>query len=125
MSLMNAPYLLNEIALALRNLAKTGEPYTLYLTQVPMSDEDAVSLREALGHGKAMIQLAGDAPTVWRESAIPGVWWGDYYEAGGKKIALRTIEIAKIPGLAVTPIEDVRSGLVELEERLQSCMKPQ
>lgn len=125
MPLMNAPYVLNEIALALRELCETGESRTLFLSQFPMSEEDAVWLQQRLGKGSLTIQMNGASPTVWRESQIAGVWWGEYYESDGKKIMLRTIEITPMPQLAFTPAEDIRAGLEELRERLVDLTPPE
>jgi hydrogenase-1 operon protein HyaF len=117
MPLMNAPFLLHEIVAALRNLAAHGERRTLFLSQFPMSEEDALFLQKFLGRGRTTIQMSGDHPTIWRESATPGVWWGEYYD-GPKKIALRTIEIAHVPELALTPADEVREGITALEQRI-------
>lgn len=114
--LMNAPYLLNEIELAIRTYLDTGTRRTLYLSQFPMTDEDAAYLQQALGPGSVTIQTSGENRTVWRECGIAGVWWGEYYE-GPKKVVLRTIEIGPFPELASTPQEDIESGLARLEER--------
>lgn len=115
--LMNAPYLLNEIALALRQYLETGERRTLYLSQFPMTEEDAAHLQSVLGAGSVTIQTSGENRTIWRECGIAGVWWGEYYE-GPKKVLLRTIEIGPYPELAITPQDDIESGLAKLEEGL-------
>lgn len=116
MQLMNAPFLLNEIVLALRQYLETGERRTLYLSQFPMTDDDAAYLQQALGPGAISIQTAGENRSVWRECGIAGVWWGEYYE-GPKKVLLRTIEIGPYPELAITPQDDIANGLALLEER--------
>lgn len=119
MSLMNAPFLLHEIALALENLRQTGERRTLYLSQFPLGPDDAAFLQDFLGRGPATITLGGVNQTIWRESATAGVWWGEYYE-GPSKLLLRTLEIAEIPELAVTPASDIDQGLEQLRARLAS-----
>ena len=116
MPLMNAPFLLDEIRLALRQYLETGERRTLYLSQFPMTEEDAAHLQQTLGPGAITIQTAGENRTVWRECGTAGVWWGEYCE-GPKKVILRTIEIGPYPELAVTPQDDIAFALAALEER--------
>lgn len=118
---MNAPFLLNEIALALDVLARTGESRTLFLTQFPMTKGDAAYLHEFLGPGATIVQSGGPSPTVWRETGVSGVWWGEHYNSD-RKVILRTIEITRMPELAVTPAEDIESALVELRERLPEAL---
>lgn len=117
MSLMNAPFLLNEIALALEGFHARGERRTLYLSQFPLSPDDVAYLQDFLGRGAATITLGGVNQTIWREAAIAGVWWGEYYE-GPQKLLLRTVEIGDVPELAVTPASDIERGLADLRGRL-------
>jgi hydrogenase-1 operon protein HyaF len=121
MPLMNAPFLLNEIALALEALAKNGESRTLFLSQFPMTPEDAEFLQRTLGPGQTLIQSGGASPAVWRETGVSGVWWGEVFGAD-RKVVLRTIEIACIPELAVTPAEDIAAGLAEFRARLPEAL---
>ena len=120
-SLMNAPFLLNEIALALEALVKTGESRTLFLSQFPMTPEDAEFLQQTLGPGQTLIQSGGASPTVWRETGVSGVWWGEVYGAD-RKVVLRTIEITRMPELAIAPADDVASGLEEFRGRLPEIL---
>jgi hydrogenase-1 operon protein HyaF len=121
---MNAPFLLDEIALALDQLRTQGERRILYLSQFPLSEADVSYMQEFLGRGPATITLGGVNQTIWRESGTPGVWWGEYYE-GPQKLLLRTIEIAEIPELAVTPRGDIDRGVEELRKKLPEAYAAQ
>jgi hypothetical protein len=117
MPLMNAPFVLAEISAALQRLKNEGEPHRLYLSQFPMTEEDAQYLADFLSVGSVVIQQHGLSQTVWRETGFSGVWWGEYYDARNK-VALRTIEIATIPDLAVARADDITAAA----ERMQNSL---
>jgi hydrogenase-1 operon protein HyaF len=119
--LMNAPYLLNEIADALRALVETGETRTLYLSQFPLTDEDNEFLQDFLGHSGTIIHSHFASHSIWRESQTPGVWFGEYYD-GPTTLVLQTIEIAPVPELAVPPHQDLRGSLEEYRHRLAKAI---
>lgn len=115
---MNAPKVLEEIAAALRALAENGETRTLYLSQVPLSEDDREHLQNFLGHGGSLIQSHTGNRTIWRATATPGVWLGEYYE-GGSRLVLETIEIAGIPELAIPQADDLKRASEDFESRLR------
>lgn len=121
MALMNAPYVLREIETALRKLAEAGETKILDLEHFPLSDDDAGMLEEVLGKGQITISANGPDVTEWRETSIPGVWWGEY-RTGPAKVSLRTIEITEIPELARAQAEDIQEGLTRLQQALEAKM---
>jgi hydrogenase-1 operon protein HyaF len=118
MPLMNAPFVLAEISAALQKLKDRGESRKLYLSQFPMTEEDTQYLTEFLSVGSVMIEHRDLSRTVWRETGFPGVWWGEYYDAR-MKLALRTIEIAPVPELALAQADDI----AEAAERMNSSLE--
>ena len=130
MPLTNAPFILSEIAAALDKLVATGERSSIYLSQFPMTEEDAGFLKEFLGLGATFIEIGGLARTRFRESGYPGVWWGEYY-ATPEKVSLRTIEIAEAPELVAASKDDIVEGLGRLTAGLPAigqeaaCTKPE
>ena len=124
MPIVNTPYVLNEIAQALKEHLESGATRTLYLSQLPMSEEDIHALREALGAGRITITSNQADRTIWRECAIAGVWWGEYYTgdrySSPEKLTLQTIEIGAIPGLAPAQPDDMMEGLRTLEARVSA-----
>ena len=122
MSVVNAPYVLNEVALALKEYLETGASRTIYLSQLPMAEDDIRALREALGEGRITIVSAQHNRTIWRECAVAGVWWGEYYTgdryAGPETLTLQTLEIGAIPELALAQRDDVAANLSTLEAKL-------
>ena len=117
----NAEFLLAEIADAVREYLASGATRIIYLSQFPLSEEDAVTLQHRLGNGRVWIESRSGERTVWRETSIPSVWWGEYYN--GPVVQLQTVEIAPVPDLLAAPVEDVQEGLQKFEDRL--CTKPE
>ncbi|CUS99539.1 hydrogenase expression/formation C-terminal domain-containing protein [Candidatus Kryptobacter tengchongensis] len=118
-NLTNAVFLLNEIKHALIELKNNGKSKTINLSNFPLSYEEAKFLDEVLGRGKIKIIYESSELTVWQESKISGVWWGEYRNSSGK-IILRTIEITFYPEIAKSQVEDIEDGLKELEKILSS-----
>jgi hypothetical protein len=132
MQLTNAPFILSELAAALDKLIREGEPSTINLSRVPMTEEDATFLGEFLGKGATFIDMEGVSCTHFRESSYAGVWCGEYYSAPGQ-ISLRTLEVAEVPELVLATKEDMAEGLSRLMDDLPgfgggengTCTKPE
>ena len=107
--------ILNEVKLGLRALLEKGEEKVIYLSRLPLTEEDFQSLQETLGSGAVVVWAQGTDATVWRETSFPGAWWGQYRD-GADKVALRTIEIAPFPQLARAQAEDISLGLERSKE---------
>lgn len=117
--LTNAIFLLNEVKHALIELKNNGKTKTINLINFPLSYNEAKFLDEALGRGNIKIIYGSSELTIWQESKISGVWWGEYRNSSGK-IILRTIEVTFYPELAKSQIEDIEDGIKSLEEILSS-----
>ncbi len=115
--LRNAIFLLNEIKHALIELKEKGEKKTINLSNFPLSYDEAKFLDEFLGRGGVKIIYESSELTVWQETKISGVWWGEYRNSAGK-IVLRTIEITFFPELAMSQVEDIEEGINTLDETL-------
>ncbi len=115
--LTNAVFLLNEIKYALTELKNEGKKRTINLSNFPLTYEEAKFLDETLGRGSIKIIYESSELTVWQETKISGVWWGEYRNSSGK-IILRTIEITFYPELAMSQIEDIEEGIKKLDDIL-------
>jgi hydrogenase-1 operon protein HyaF len=124
MTVMNAPHILSEIQAALGRLAESGETRIFDLEHFPLTPGDARFLEEALGQGEVTVSSQSGDLTVWRESAIAGVWWGKYRQ-GSEKVTLRTIEVTDFPQLARAQKEDIEDGIAQLEERAAASLSNQ
>ncbi|MCG6871940.1 MAG: hydrogenase expression/formation protein [Gammaproteobacteria bacterium] len=92
----NAVPLLAEIRHALERLTKTGEGTVIDLLSVPMTGNDLSDLASALGSGEVEARLDALGPSLVRETAYPGVWWVEHFNAGQQTIA-RHIEVTPVP----------------------------
>ncbi len=121
--LMNAPALLNEILLALKDLYEKGEEHIIYTSKLPITEEDRTAILDALGQGQIKITLQAKGQRVeWRETGIYGVWIGVFFDRDDKPL-LETVEIAYFPKLASAQKEDLIESIRVLEDRLKDLFK--
>jgi hydrogenase-1 operon protein HyaF len=108
-----------EIGHLLETLADSGEPGSIDLRSLPLSDADRAQLEEALGHGevRAELELVGDSE-VW-ETSYPGVWWIRHRGAEGK-IATEEISICPIPQILITHPADIEAAASRLRKELET-----
>lgn len=119
---MNAVPLLKEILQALRDFRDRGEEHTIYISKIPLTEEDRELLLDTLGRGCVTVRYSSVyQPAEWRETAIHGVWIGTIYNRDGKPV-LETIEITDFPRLAASQREDIEESLSVLAERI-SCIE--
>ncbi|MDQ7039254.1 MAG: hydrogenase expression/formation protein [Aquificota bacterium] len=120
--LMNAPAILQEILLALKDLYRKGENHLIYINKMPLSPEDRNLILDTLGDGKVRITYSSGGHTIeWRETGISGVWIGVFLGRDGKPL-LETIEITDFPKIAASQKEDIEESIKVLEVRLKSIL---
>lgn len=110
---------LAEIGRLLENLAGAGDPGSIDLRSLPLSDTDRAQLEELLGRGEVRVemQLAG-ASEAW-ETAYPGVWWIRHRGAGGK-IATEEISVCRIPEILISHPVDIEAAAGRLRQELET-----
>lgn len=114
----NAPALLAEIEEQLR--LRTGH-HVINLTLLPFTPGDGEYLDLALGRGGATILSRGYGNCRITATAVPRVWWVQYFNAQDALI-LNTLEIADVPEVARAAdedLEDSRDRLAEVLDWLQ------
>jgi len=109
--------LLHEIRHALVALLDSGQTTVIDLQRLPFSPADESTLWEILGQGEVTAQLIAFGRSLIRETRYPGVWRIEYLDAADRP-GSRFIEIAFIPALLKAQPEDIRTGLVQLSDRL-------
>ncbi len=119
--LTNAFYIINEVKHSLIELKNEGKNKIINLSNFPLSYGEAKFLDEVFGRGAVKIVYEADGLTVWQETKISGVWWGEYRNSAGK-IILRTLEITFFPEIAMSQVEDIEDGINNLEEVLSNFM---
>lgn len=114
----NALPILHEIRHALVTLAESGAPTTIDLRAIPFGPGDEDMLLEVLGRGEVNATVDALGPTrVW-ETGFSGVWVLDYRNTEDTRIAFQ-IEVTETPSILHTQMEDVRSAVDSLQERLK------
>jgi len=110
---------LAEVGRMLETLAGSGEPGSIDLKSLPLSDADRAQLEELLGRGEvhAELELAG-ASQVW-ETAYSGVWW-IRHRGAGDKIATEEISVCRIPEILITHPVDIEAAAGRLRQELET-----
>ena len=110
---------LAEVSRMLVTLAGSGEPGSIDLRSLPLSDADRAQLEELLGRGEVQVELElAGASEVW-ETAYPGVWWIRHRGAEGK-IATEEISICPIPQILITHPADIEAAASRLRKELET-----
>ncbi len=109
----NLKPLLREIRQALGELIDSGRETAIDVSAMPFSEQDEADLRAQLGVGEVSAVLDAYGPTKIHETAISGVWWVEHRDAEDRRLTLH-LQIARIPAILVTPLEDLDDGLDRL-----------
>jgi hydrogenase-1 operon protein HyaF len=117
--LANALPILVELESQCEQYACGGEPHSINLTLLPLSDEELEFLDARLGRGPVDIlsRAYGKCQVISTES--PNVWWVRYYNSMGTPI-LTTIEVVDVPSVVAAAPED----LADSAERLRQMLEP-
>ena len=110
---------LSEITNLLEQLAKTGEPASIDLRSLPLSDVDREQLEEVLGHGEVMIELELAGKTEIWETTFPGVWW-IRHRGAADKIATEEIAVCRVPEILMTHPVDIEAAAGRLRAELET-----
>ena len=116
--LMNAPALLAEILDRVGRYRATGASHIINLTLLPMTPEDMAYLDAALGRGSVSLLSRGYGNCRITATALDGVWWVQYFNAS-ETLILNTLEITRMPEVALAAPED----LADSRERLADCLE--
>jgi len=114
----NAMPVLHQIRHALQDLLENGTPSSIDLGAIPFAAGDERVLDDVLGQGEVATTLDVMGTSHVRETAIPGVWRVDHFNAAGETQS-RFIEVTFMPEILKTQREDAEQGLSRLSERLR------
>ena len=110
---------LTEISRMLETLANSGEPGSIDLRSLPLSDIDRAQLEELLGHGEVQVELELAGASIVRETAYSGVWWIRHCGAGGK-VATEEISVCRIPEILLSHPVDIEAAAGRLHQELET-----
>jgi hydrogenase-1 operon protein HyaF len=102
-----------QVEQALQELVEHGSETVIDLAAMPFSTQDEQDLRELLGRGEVDASIEAFGPTLIEETAYPGVWLVEHQDAENRRLTLH-IEIARVPGMLLTPADDLAESLAVL-----------
>jgi hydrogenase-1 operon protein HyaF len=117
--LANALPILVELEARREEYADGGEPHSVNLTLLPLSDEELEFLDARLGRGPVDILSRAYGKCQVISTATSNVWWVRYYNSMGTPI-LTTIEVVDVPNVVAAAPEDISDS----EERLRDILEP-
>ncbi len=121
--IMNAPYILKELLLALKDLYQKDQEHIIYINKLPLTQQDRELLLDVLGRGSVRIYINSKTqPMEYWETSISGIWVGTIYDREGKP-TLEIIEVNYFPSLAKSYKEDIEEGLKIFEERIRYTVR--
>jgi hydrogenase-1 operon protein HyaF len=116
---MNAPPILAEVAAASARYAAGGEGHIVNFTLLPVSPEDMQCLVDSLGVGPATILSRGYGACRITSTLLRHVWWVQYFNSMNQMI-LNTLEVARVPEVALAARDDFEASLARLAEWVET-----
>ena len=116
-NVQNALPILVELESQLANYAKTGQPHSINLSLLPLSEHEVEFLDERLGRGPVDVLSRAYGKCQVISTRTPGIWWVRYYNAMGTLI-LNSLEVVAIPQVLCAAAEDLRDSAERLDEIL-------
>jgi hydrogenase-1 operon protein HyaF len=115
---MSAEPLLAEVRSHAAALAAADDYRELIdLSRLPVNRADIEYLDAALGQGPVTAVVATDGECRLRSTTVPGVWWVVYFD-GEERELLTTLEIARVPAIAMATADELTASLAELADYL-------
>ena len=113
---MNSPALLTEIRSAVSDYRPGRDPHVINLTLLPLTPDDLAVLDRALPAGSVAILSRGFGNCRVRSTGIRHLWRVQYFN-NMQTLILNTLEITRVPDVALAADEDLADSherLVEL-----------
>jgi hydrogenase-1 operon protein HyaF len=113
----NALPILVELESQLANYVENGQPHSINLSLLPLSEDEVEFLDARLGRGPVDVLSRAYGKCQVISTRTPGIWWVRYYNAMGTLI-LNSLEVVAIPQVICAAAEDLRDSAVRLDEIL-------
>jgi len=109
---------LAEVGRLLETLAASGQPGSIDLRSLPLTDADRAELESLLGQGEVRVEmdLAGRSE-VW-ETGYPGAWW-IRHRGAGERLAAEEIAVCAVPEILKAHPADIEMAARRLRRDLQ------
>jgi len=115
---MNAPALLSEIAAQMRTRRATDAAHVINLTLFPLTPDDHALLERALPVGPVAMMARGFGSCRVTSTHVRDVWRVQYFN-NMNTLILNTIEVVRIPEVALAAPEDLDDSRVRLAELVE------
>jgi hydrogenase-1 operon protein HyaF len=115
---MNAPALLTEIRAGVARWRPGDEAQVINLTLLPLTPEDQALLDRALPAGSVAILSRGFGNCRVTSTAIRNLWRVQYFNSM-QTLILNTLEITRVPEVALAAQEDLADSRERLRELLE------
>ncbi len=109
--------ILVELTGLLEQLAQRGTPAAIDLRSLPMSPQDRIELKSALGEGEVRATIDAEGATSIQEARISGVWWVEHRNRQGELIA-ELLEVARVPAILARASDEIARGAQALREQI-------
>ncbi len=112
---MNAPALLTEIAAQMRAFRPNSRPHVINLTLLPLTPQDAQLIDQAVPPGPVAILSRGFGNCRVTSTGLRNVWRVQYFNSM-QTLILNTLEITRVPEVALAAAEDLADSRERLRE---------
>ncbi len=112
---MNAPALLAEIAAQMRAWRAGSRPHVINLTLLPLTPEDLQLIERMAPPGPVAILSRGFGNCRVTSTALRNVWRVQYFNSM-QTLILNTLEITRVPEVALAAAEDLADSRERLRE---------
>ena len=117
--LANALPILVELQAQHEKFKSGGEPHSINLTLLPLSEPELEFIDERLGRGPIDVLSRAYGKCEVISTGTAGIWWVRYYNSMGVLI-LNTLEVVDVPVVIKAAPED----LADSAERLKEILEP-
>lgn len=112
---MNAPALLTEIAAQMRAFHPGTRPHVINLTLLPLTPEDTHLIEQRVPPGPVAILSRGFGNCRVTSTGLRNVWRVQYFNSM-QTLILNTLEITRVPEVALAAAEDLADSRERLRE---------
>jgi hydrogenase-1 operon protein HyaF len=116
--------ILAELVGMLERLAQKQAPAAIDLRSLPMSPQDRIELKRALGDGEVRATVEADAVSTVHETAISGVWWVEHRNRHGELTA-ELLEVTRVPEILARAPDEIAIGANVLRDQVTRAVRAQ
>lgn len=116
--------ILAELVGMLERLAQRQTPTAIDLRSLPMSPQDRIELKRALGDGEVRATVDADAVSTVHETGISGVWWVQHRNRHGELTA-ELLEVTRVPEILARASDEIAMGANVLREQMRHAVRDQ